>query len=72
MTNPYKFITLEHGEVVMLPRVFEIPKLGIKFDYVQLAGDHIVFGLSTGTHLENGKGEMKTLRELYEEQESKK
>lgn len=72
MKNPYKFITLKHGEVVMLPREFELPEFGMKFDYIQLAGDHIVFGLSTGTHLENGKGEMKTLRELYEESEGKK
>ena len=68
MKNPYKFITLKHGEIVMLPQKFEVPAVSMKFDYIQLAGDHIVFGLSTGTHLENGKGEMKTLRELYEEQ----
>lgn len=68
MKNPYKFISLKHGEVVMLPHEFEVPSVGIKFDCIQLAGDHIVFALSTGTHLENGKGEMKTLRELYEEQ----
>ena len=68
MKNPYKFITLKHGEVVMLPRGFEIPELGIKFDYVELVGDYFVFGLSTRTHLENGKGEKKTLRELYEEE----
>ena len=72
MMNPYKFIPLKHGEVVMLPKKFEVPAVGVQFDCIQLAGDHIVFALSTGTHLENGKGEMKTLRELYEEQEGKK
>lgn len=72
MKNPYKFIPLKHGEVIMLPQKFEVQAVGMEFDYIQLAGDHIVFGLSTATHLENGKGEMKTLRELYEEQESKK
>lgn len=71
MKSPLKFITLKHGEVVMLPQKFEVPAVGLKFDCIQLAGDHIVFALSTGTHLENGKGEMKTLRELYEEQEEK-
>lgn len=68
MKNPCKFITLKHGEVVMLPREIEIPELGIKIDYVHLVGDYFVFGLSTRTRLWNGKGEMKTLRELYEEQ----
>lgn len=72
MKNLYKFIALKHGEVVMLPREFEMPAFGMKFDFIQLAGDHVVLGLSTGTHLENGKGEMKTLRELYEEQEGRK
>ena len=69
MTSSLKFITLKHGEVVMLPQKYEVPAVGMKFDCIQLAGDHIVFALSTGMHLENGKGEMKTLRELYEEQE---
>ena len=73
MKNPYKFITLKQGEVVMLPQMFELATVGMEFDYIQLAGDHsLVFGLSTGTRLENEKGEMKTLRELYEEQEGKK
>ena len=73
MKKPYKFITLKHGEVVMLPQMFEVAAVGMAFDYIQLADDHrLVFGLSTGTHLENGKGEMKTLRELYEEQEKKR
>lgn len=73
MKNPYKFITLKQGEVVMLPQMFELATVGMEFDYIQLAGDHrLVFGLSTGTRLENEKGEMKTLRELYEEQEDKK
>ena len=73
MKNPYKFITLKQGEVVMLPQMFEVPAVGMGlFDYIQLADDHrLVFGLSTGTRLENGKGEMKTLRELYEDQEKK-
>lgn len=72
MKNPYKFIDLKHGDVVMLPKKFEVPAVGMEFDCIQLAGDHIVFSLSTATHLENGKGEMKTLRELYEEQGGKK
>lgn len=69
MTNPYEFIALKHGEVVMLPKKFEVPAVGMEFDCIQLTGDHIVFALSTAMHLENSKGEMKTLRELYEEQE---
>lgn len=68
MKSPLKFITLKHGEVVMLPQKFEVPAVGMKFDCIQLAGDHIVFALSSATHIE-ANGEMKTLRELYEEQE---
>lgn len=68
MKSPLKFITLKHGEVIMLPQKFEVPAVGMKFDCIQLAGDHIVFALSTATHIETN-GEMKTIRELYEEQD---
>lgn len=66
MKHNLKFIDLKHGEIVILPNEFQNPITKQPFDYIQLAGDHVVFGLSTGTHLET-KNEWKTIRELYEE-----
>ena len=67
MKSPYKFIDACHGEIVMLPSEYKNPVTGYPFDYIQLCGDYVVFGLSTATHLETEQGESKTLRELYED-----
>lgn len=72
MKYPYKFKTLNYNEIIMLPRGFRNPFTDTMFDFVQLCGDYIIFGLSTESHVETMAGESKTLRELYEEQRTKK
>lgn len=69
MSGLYKFVELAHGEIVMLPKEYKIENSGLeqKFDCLQLAGDYIVFGLSTAIGVEVN-GEQKTLREIYKQQ----
>lgn len=71
MKCPYKFKTLNYGEIAMLPRGFRNPFTDTMFDFVQLCGDYVIFGASENTFI--GKGnDMKSIRELYEEQRTKK
>lgn len=71
MKCPYNFIDAKHGEIIMLPHEYKNPITNMMFDFAQLCGDYIVFGLSKECHFETMSGEYKTLRELCEEQRTK-
>ena len=67
MKSPYKFIDLQHGEIIVLPQQCKIQDKGFECDCIYLSGDYIVFGNLAEIHLGDASGaDFKTLRELYE------